>query len=87
MGGDMSKVVIDIGYKSYVLDAQDAVMMANLFGRAEVYKAEWHSKTDTMDSHHTYHIYTEEGVDAPTMRILSDDAYKMYKLAGKPARD
>lgn len=80
----MSKVIIEIGYRSYVMDADDALVMANLLGRAERYEAKWHSKTDTTDSHHTYHIYSEGAPDAPNMKILNIDTYHMYKLAGKP---
>lgn len=80
----MSKVIVDIGYRSYVLDAQDAVTIANMLGKAERYEAKWHSKTETEDSRHTHHIYWDSASDAPNMRILNDDAYKMYKLAGKP---
>ena len=83
----MSKVIVEIGYRNYVIDAQEAVKLAEILGGAERYEAVYHSKTETMASHHTYHVYTEEGVDAPTMRIISDDAYRMYKLAGRPPRD
>ena len=80
----MSKVIIEIGYRSYVMDADDALVMANLLGRAERYEAKWHSKTETSDSRYTHHVYAEAAPDAPTMRILHDEVYNMYKLAGKP---
>ncbi len=83
----MGKVIVEIGYRSYVLDANDAVLLADMLGKAERYEAKWHSKTDTLESHHTYHIYTEHAPDAPSMKILSDSAYNMYKLAGKPKED
>jgi hypothetical protein len=87
MGDDMSKVIVEVGYRSYVLDAKDALTMAEIFGKAERYEAKWHSKTDKMESHHTYHIYTEHAPDAPSMKILNDATYQMYKLAGKPEGD
>ena len=84
MGDDMSKVIVELGYRSYVLDASDALMMAEIFGKAERYEAKWHSKTEERDSHYTHHVYPDSASDAPTMRILNDATYQMYKLAGKP---
>jgi len=83
----MSKVILELGYRSYVFEANDAVALAEMLGRAERYEAKWHSKTDETDSHYTHHVYAEAAVDAPTMRIINDDVYKMYKLAGKPDKD
>lgn len=87
MGDDMSKVIVELGYRSYVLDASDAVALAEMLGKAERYEAKWHSKTETADSRYTYHIYAEAAPDAPSMKILNDATYQMYKLAGKPEGD
>lgn len=83
----MSKVILELGYRSYVLDANDAIAMAEMLGRAERYEAKWHSKTEITDSHYTHHVYADNPSDAPTMRIINDDVYNMYKLAGKPDKD
>lgn len=80
----MSKVILELGYRSYVLDAKDAVALAEMLGRAERYEAKWHSKTEDRDSHYTHHVYAENASDAPSMRILHADTYHMYKMAGKP---
>jgi hypothetical protein len=83
----VGKVIVEIGYRNFVLDARDAVALAEMLGSAERYEAVWHGKTDTTEAHHTYHVYVPDAHDAPTMKIISDDAYRMYKLAGKPASD
>lgn len=80
----MNKVILELGYRSYVLDARDAVTLAEMLGRAERYEAKWRSKTEEKESHYTHHVYTESAADAPTMRILNGETYNMYKLAGKP---
>jgi hypothetical protein len=87
MEHDMSKVIVELGYRSYVLDASDALTMAEIFGKAERYEAKWHSKTEERDSHYTHHVYPDSASDAPSMRILNDETYQMYKLAGKPEGD
>lgn len=82
----MSKVVVSLGYKSIVLEASKAVALAELMQDAESYESKWHNKTDTRDSYNSYHIYPLE-LDSGsflTMQLLTDDAYRMYKLAGKP---
>ena len=83
----MGKVIVEIGYRNFVLDARDAVALAEMLGGAERYEAVWRGKTDTTEAHHTHHVYTQDAHDAPTMKIISDDAYRMYKLAGKPTGD
>ena len=52
----MGKVIVEIGYRNFVLDARDAVALAEMLGSAERYEAVWHGKTDTTEAHHTYHI-------------------------------
>jgi hypothetical protein len=83
----MSKVVVSLGYRSIVLEASKAVALAELLQDAESYEAKWHSKTDTKDSYNSYHIYPLEsdGGSFLNMQLITDDAYRMYKLAGKPS--
>ena len=80
----MSKVIVNLGYRSVVLDADKAVALAALVADAEMYQAKYHSKTDTMDSHNTYHIYPAEPDNGFTMQLLTNESYNLYKLAGKP---
>ena len=80
----MGKVVVGLGYRSIVLDADKAIAIAELMSGAEVYESKWHSKTDTQDSRNTYHIYPMTQDHAFTMQLLTDESYRMYKLAGKP---
>lgn len=83
-GKRMSKVIVGLGYRSIVLDADKAIAIAELMTGAEVYESKWHSKTDTQDSYNSYHIYPVTQDHAFTMQLLTDDAYRMYKLSGKP---
>ena len=81
----MAKVIVNMGYKSYVLDAKDAVALCEIIGGAERYESKYHSKTDTHESHNTHHIYPVSLDDSSfSMQMLTDEAYKLYKLAGKP---
>jgi hypothetical protein len=80
----MSKVVVNLGYRSIVLDADKAIALLTMLEGAEMYESKYHSKTDTMDSHNTYHIYPMTQDNAFNMQMITADSYRMYKLAGKP---
>jgi Tfp pilus assembly protein PilE len=80
----MSKVIVNLGYRNVVLDADKAIALAAMLEHAEIYEAKYHSKTDTQESHNTYHIYPMTQDNAFTMQMVTADSYRMYKLAGKP---
>jgi len=70
---------VEIGYKTYVLPVADAVAVIGMMAQAEVFEDKYH--TDSKSS--TKHIYAVE--DARFyIRVLTDDMYRMAKLAGKP---
>lgn len=81
----MSKIVIDMGYRSLVMDADVAVKVMDLLGKAELYSEKYHSAVGDTPSHSTFHVYPMDAKHAAiSMRLLGDEAYKMYKLAGAP---
>lgn len=84
-GIKMSKIVIDMGYRSLVMDADVAVKVMDLLGKAELYSEKYHSAVGDTPSHSTFHVYPMDAKHAAiSMRLLGDEAYKMYKLAGAP---
>jgi Tfp pilus assembly protein PilE len=83
-GERMSKVILNLGYRSIVLDADKAVAMLTMLEDAEMYESKYHSKTDVMTSHNTYHIYPMTQENAFNIQLITNESYNMYKLAGKP---
>ena len=77
----MTKAIISFGYTEYVLDLKDAVTLAELLGKAEVYEEKY-----VRDGNNTHHIYSNEKAMG-TLKILGESTYSMYKLAGKPTKD
>jgi hypothetical protein len=76
----MSKVVISIGYRSYVMDAKDALAVAEAMASAERYDTKYVKDGDSM-----HHIWQQDGSeDNTTMKLISNEMYRMAKLAGKP---
>lgn len=81
----MSKVVVAIGYKNYVLDTADAIKVAEALSRAELYDTKYRSKDEGGSSVYVWEQGSEDSTI--TMTILSDSLYRMAKLAGKPTKD
>lgn len=80
----MSKVVVNLGYRSIVLDADKAIALAELVADAEMYQSKYHSGENGKPSFNTYHIYPAEPDNGFSMQMLTNESYNMYKLAGKP---
>jgi hypothetical protein len=70
---------IELGYRNYVLPLADAVKVLELVAAADTFEDRYHSDTKTT----TKHIYPQEDTRL-YIRILTDDMYRMAKLAGKP---
>lgn len=80
-------IVIDLGYKSYVLDKQKALQVAEILENAEVYERKYWTEEQrkSMGVDYTHHVYpNEEGF---VMKLVSDSLYQMAKLAGKPTKE
>jgi hypothetical protein len=80
----MAKVVVDIPYGAFVIDAKDALALAEMVSKAERYQSKYHGASGGTPAHSTSHIYPMNQDAAFIMRLISDDNYRMYKLAGKP---
>lgn len=76
----MSKAIIRFGgYTDYVLDLKDAVAVAEIISKAEVYESKYVS-----GGANTHHIYSNHEKELGNLRVISHDFYNMCKLAGKP---
>jgi hypothetical protein len=80
----MSKVVVNLGYRSVVLNADKAIALAELMAEAEMYVSKYHSAEDGKPSFNTHHIFPAEVDNGFSMQMLTNESYNMYKLAGKP---
>ena len=78
----MSKAIVKFGYTDYVMELKDAVSLAELLSKAEVYDNKY-----VPGGEHTHHIYANDKSETGTIKLISDDFYRMAKLAGKPAKD
>jgi len=69
-------MVLELGYRHFVLPTADAVQILQLLEKAEIYENKYG------DGEYTHHVYMN---DQPIpAKLLGDDLYRMAKLAGKP---
>ncbi len=81
----MSKIVLQVGYRSFILNAEDVAAVVDLLAKGEVFEEKYHGAEGGRPSYYTYHVYERESMSTIiNLRPVSDDEYQMYKLAGKP---
>lgn len=70
-------MVVSLGYGDIVLPTKDAVTLMEILERAERYRMKYNSGAAS-----TFHIW--ENDTQYTGTLISQDLYRMAKLAGKP---
>ena len=80
----MSKVIMNLGYRSVVVDADKALAIAAMLENAELYESKYHSAADGKPSYNTHHIYPMTQDHSFTMQLVTNESYNLHKLAGKP---
>jgi hypothetical protein len=83
-GGSM--VIVDIGYKKYIMPKEKAMQLVEVLESAEIYEEKYWSEDKRkelgMTETYTYHVYPNEANFS--MQIIGDSKYQMARLAGKP---
>lgn len=79
-------VIVDIGYKKYIMPKEKAMQLVEVLESAEVYEEKYWSEDKRkelgMTETYTYHVYPNEANFS--MQIIGDSKYQMARLAGKP---
>ena len=78
-------MVMELGYNSIVLPVKDALAVAEIMQRAEKYEKKYRKDEVTHSSSYTYHVWPNP--DEVAMKLISDDIYRVAKLAGKPEKN
>lgn len=81
-------MIVTFGYTDYIVPTKDAVTLLDLLANAEKYEERYVSKDDKgnalNESYYTYHVYANESV--ASAKTISDEKYRLAKLAGKPIK-
>lgn len=78
------KAVITLGYIDYVMPLEQATVIINALMTAELYARKGYSG-DTR--HYVYPNDDDYRNQEFSMKLISDDLYRVAKLAGKPKDD
>ena len=82
--GKRMKTIVQIGYTSYVMDAEKAIAVLEMLSGAEIYDSKWNS----LSKNSTHYIYPQDDADfIRELKLLPDALYRMAKLAGKPNKE
>lgn len=79
-----AKMVIMIGYRSFVMDADRALKVIDLLHDAERYEQVWVSATPEAEAHTAHHAYPNDSLEAIEVKLLPAEVYAIAKLRGKP---
>lgn len=74
----MSKVSMQMPYGNFILDARDAITLGEIISRSERYLRKGYGE----DAAHFIWKVVDEDMGSITM--ISDERYRLAKLAGKP---
>jgi hypothetical protein len=69
-------MVLELGYKNFVLPTADAVQILQLLEKAEVYENKYEG------GEYSHYVFANDQLISA--KLLGDDLYRMAKLAGKP---
>jgi hypothetical protein len=83
---EINMVVVELGWKKLVMTKEAAFQLASALEVAEIYERKWVPEGERVEKgvDHTFHVYPND--HAFGMEIISDDLYRMAKLAGKPEK-
>lgn len=83
----MTKAIIRIGYREYVVDAKDALTFHEILAKAERYERKYRTEDAGGSLYYIWEQDEQDGDQSNTIQLLSDNLYRMAKLAGKPPKD
>ena len=79
-------IVIEVGYRKYILPKEKAIMLAECLETAEMYEEKYWGEAERLEKGmteaYTYHVYPND--QTFSLKIVSDSLYQLAKLAGKP---
>ena len=83
-----AKIVISLGYRKFVMDADKALKIVDLLHDAEMYESKYHSTVGDTPAYNSHHVYAnDESTSTIGIELLPEAMYAVAKLAGKPTND
>lgn len=85
MDKTMNMAIVDFGFRQIVLPLDKAVQVVNILVEGEVYEYKYHRDSKTEETHKTNHIFKTPDTSME-IRVITNEQYNNYKLAGAPAK-
>lgn len=83
-----AKIILAMGYRKFVVDADKALKVVELLHDAELYEIKYHSAVNGRDSYNTHHVYeNDDSTSNIGIELMPESMYAVSKLAGKPDKD
>jgi hypothetical protein len=79
-----NKVKIEIGYKTYIVDANQGVQLMQILNNAEMFEEK--TKRSQDGSYSSSFFCYEQDTMGVTISMIPSSLYRMAKLAGKPPK-
>jgi len=76
------KAKIRIGHRDYVVPAEDAIKIMEIVEGAPLFEDKYHRGEGDQDAYYTYHVWKSDKI-GETLELISEDTYRIAKLAGK----
>ena len=85
MDKTMNMAIVDFGFRQIVLPLDKAVQVVNILVEGEVYEYKYHKNDTDEKTYKTNHIYKTPDTSME-IRVITNEQYNNYKLAGAPAK-
>ena len=81
------KATLRFGYHTFVLEAEDALKIITILDeKAERYEEKFRRDSEGEDAYSTHHVWKNDD-KATSLELMSENTYRIGKLAGKPIND
>ena len=81
------KAIIHIGFRQFVMEPEKALSVLEAIATAERYDTKWREEDKGGTSYHIWGVEDERnnhGSDVGSLRLITDNHYRLAKLAGAP---
>ena len=77
----MDKAIVRVGYTDYIMPAKDALEVARIMNSAERYQTKGYGEDKS------YYIWSDNKPVINGFEFITNDIYRMAKMAGQPPKE
>lgn len=77
----MDKAIVRVGYTEYIMPTKDALEVARIMNSAERYETKGYGEDKC------YYVWSDNRPAIAGFEFITEDIYRMAKLAGQPTKE